>query len=139
MKPITAEWVDKAEGDFATAQRELNALDHPNYDAVCFHSQQCAEKYLKAFLQEKDIPFRKTHDLAELLNSTLTIEPAWESLRPDLHSLSSFAVEYRYPGETADADEAGEALAQCHKVRQVIRQALGLEPRDISDQTSSRG
>ena len=53
MKPITGEWVDKAEGDFVTAQRELNALDHPNYDAVCFHSQQCAEKYLKATYKKK--------------------------------------------------------------------------------------
>src|SRR2546421_5742031 len=40
------------EGDFATAQRELGAIQDPNYDAVCFHAQQCAEKYLKAFLQE---------------------------------------------------------------------------------------
>ena len=137
MKPITGEWVDKAEGDFATAEREFRVSVEPNYDAVCFHAQQCAEKYLKAYLQEKDIPFRKTHDLAELLESTLTIEPEWEQLRPDLHSLSSFAVEYRYPGETADADEAGEALAQCRKVRQVIRQALGLEP-DVSDGESLR-
>jgi HEPN domain-containing protein len=66
MKPITSEWIDKAEGDFATAQRELDAIDHPNYDAVCFHTQQCAEKYLKAFLQEADITFRRTHDLSDL-------------------------------------------------------------------------
>jgi hypothetical protein len=52
MKPITSEWADKAEGGFATAQRELNVPDHPNYDAVCFHAQQCVEKYLKACLQE---------------------------------------------------------------------------------------
>ncbi len=75
MKPITTEWIAKAEGDFATAQRELGATDHPNYDAVCFHAQQCAEKYLKAFLQEANIPFPKTHDLADLLASALSIEP----------------------------------------------------------------
>jgi HEPN domain-containing protein len=50
MKPITSEWVIKAEGDFATAERELRATDNLNYDAVCFHAQQCAEKYLKARL-----------------------------------------------------------------------------------------
>jgi HEPN domain-containing protein len=59
MKKITREWVDKAEGDFATAQRELIVQRDPNYDAVCFHSQQCAEKFLKARLQEADIAFRK--------------------------------------------------------------------------------
>lgn len=42
MKPITAEWVEKAEGDFATARRELEINVNPNFDAVCFHAQQCA-------------------------------------------------------------------------------------------------
>ncbi len=48
MNRLTAEWVDKAEGDYATAGRELRARVHPNYDASCFHAQQAAEKYLKA-------------------------------------------------------------------------------------------
>src|SRR3989442_6987946 len=109
MKPITSEWIDKAEGDFATAQRELDAIDHPNYDAVCFHTQQCAEKYLKAYLQEAEIPFRKTHDLAELLDSAVATAPEWEKLRQGLNALSSFAVEYRYPGATANMDEAAAA------------------------------
>jgi HEPN domain-containing protein len=43
MKPLTQEWVKKAEGDFATAERELRARKNPNYDAVCFHAQQCVE------------------------------------------------------------------------------------------------
>jgi hypothetical protein len=30
MKPITQEWVNKAEGDFATAQRELQVQQMPN-------------------------------------------------------------------------------------------------------------
>lgn len=39
MTPLTQEWVDKAEGDFATAERELEVSVMPNFDAVCFHSQ----------------------------------------------------------------------------------------------------
>src|SRR5438128_7814865 len=117
MKPITCEWIGKAEGDFATAQRELDAIDRPNYDAVCFHAQQCAEKYLKAFLQEADIPFRKTHDLSDLLASALSIEPTWKSMAADMNALSAFAVEYRYPGDSADLEEAREALEECKKVR----------------------
>ena len=64
MKPLTNEWIAKAEGDHATAARELQVLQNPNYDAVCFHAQQCAEKYLKARLQEMGISFGKTHDLS---------------------------------------------------------------------------
>jgi len=126
MNPITLEWIAKAEGDFATAEREIKATDRPNYDAVCFHTQQCAEKYLKAFLQEAGISFPRIHDLANLLALALTIQPAWISMTTDLNTLSSFAVEYRYPGETADLDEAREALEKCENVRKTIRQALGL-------------
>lgn len=43
----------------------------------------------------------------------------------DLNVLSSFAVEYRYPGDTADLVEAQEAFMKCESVRQVIRAALG--------------
>lgn len=50
MKPLAREWVNKAEGDFATAAREMRARKSPNYDAACFHAQQCVEKYLKALL-----------------------------------------------------------------------------------------
>ncbi len=35
MKPLTQEWIEKAEGDFRTAGRELQAEQLPNYDAVC--------------------------------------------------------------------------------------------------------
>ena len=50
MNQLTVEWVDKAEGDFLTALREFRVRKSPNYDAVCFHAQQCVKKYLKARL-----------------------------------------------------------------------------------------
>ena len=65
MKPATSEWVAKAEGDYLTAGRELRARKSPNYDAVCFHAQQCAEKYLKAVLQENERNIPKIHNLIE--------------------------------------------------------------------------
>jgi len=50
MNEIVSEWVQKAQADLLTSRRELAVQDDPNYDAVCFHAQQCAEKYLKACL-----------------------------------------------------------------------------------------
>src|SRR5437867_2053447 len=83
MQPLTTEWVAKAEGDFVTAARDLRARKAPNYDAACFHAQQCAEKYLKARLQEANTPFPRTHDLEVLLDLLLPIEPGWGgTLRP---------------------------------------------------------
>jgi HEPN domain-containing protein len=67
MNALTAEWVAKAEGDWTTAGRELRARRLPNYDAACFHAQQTAEKYLKAFLQEQTSDVPRPHNLVELL------------------------------------------------------------------------
>ena len=74
MKTITEEWVRKAEADFNTATRAFQA-DPPNYDAVTFHAQQCAENYLKAHLTEFDVPFPKTHYLGTLLDLTYHSNP----------------------------------------------------------------
>ncbi len=76
MHQLTQEWIDKAEGDFATGLRESRVRKDPNYDSVCFHAQQCVEKYLKGKLQEETIKFPKTHDLEKLLDLLLPIEPS---------------------------------------------------------------
>lgn len=127
MKPITAEWVAKAEGDFAMMQRECQVSENPSYDGICFHTQQCAEKYLKARLCEAHISFGKIHDLVALLEQVLGLEPQWEKFREDLAYLSDFAVSFRYPGESADAESAHEARRRCSEFRKTARNALGLE------------
>ena len=126
MKPRTQEWVSKAEGDFTTAGRELEALQSPNYDSVCFHAQQCVEKYFKARLYEADIPFSKIHDLRILLKSLLPIEPDWQQWEKALTDLTMAAVEVRYPGFFADEDVAEEMYGLCAAERQAWRQRLGL-------------
>jgi HEPN domain-containing protein len=126
MKTITLEWISKAEGDWSLAQREIRARKNPTYDAVCFHAQQCAEKYLKARLEEDGIAFSKTHNLVALLALTLPVEPIWIVLHPRLNALNSFAVVYRYPGASATKAEAKDALKDCREVRRLVRQALGL-------------
>jgi HEPN domain-containing protein len=73
MNPVTREWVAKAEGDFVSAGRELRARKSPNFDAACFHSQQCAEKYLKAVLHHAGEAFPRTHDLIALLERVLKV------------------------------------------------------------------
>ena len=126
MKPITAEWVAKAEADFATAQRESRVRKNPNYDGICFHYQQCAEKYLKARLCEAAITFTKIHDLVALLEQVIKVEPNWEIFREDLAYLSDFAVVFRYPGESADKKSAMEAKRLCNFFRKIARSSLGL-------------
>lgn len=120
MQPLTSEWIQKAEGDLATARRELRARTAPNYDAVCFHAQQCAEKYLKALLQETITPFGKTHNLSLLLDLLKDQYSPLELIRPTLAILSAYAVEYRYPGESADKEVAQQAVKMAEEVKLLI-------------------
>jgi HEPN domain-containing protein len=97
MKPQTAEWVEKAEGDW-NAARQLNRVrKDPNYDSVCFHCQQSVEKYLKARLEEAGVNFPKTHDLIKLLGLAITVEPSGSpcthSLPPSIPTPSDIAIQ----------------------------------------------
>jgi HEPN domain-containing protein len=120
------EWVEKAEGDFQTAQRELRARQAPNYDAACFHAQQCAEKYLKAFLVYHNLPFRPIHDLEVLLGLIVPVSPEFELVRDLLLLLNDYAVDFRYLGESATKDEARAAIKAMRTVRTFVRPKLGL-------------
>jgi HEPN domain-containing protein len=67
------DWIEKAENDWKAIQILSKHKSAP-HDVISFHCQQCAEKYLKGFLYKKDITFRKTHDLMELLKQVEKIE-----------------------------------------------------------------
>ena len=127
MNPSVAECVTKAEGDFLTAGRELRARKSPNYDAVCFHAQQCAEKYLKAVLQEKNKHIPKIHNLLELMLICEELDNSFEMLRADLVMMERYSVQVRYPGSFAVKEDARSAYAAARTTRKFIRQKLGLK------------
>ncbi len=126
MKPAVREWIEKAEADFVSARREYRARKQPNFDAACFFAQQCVEKYLKARLVQAGRTVPKTHDLSALLDLVLPLEPLWEVVRPRLETLTSYAVVFRYPGESATRDMAKTAVADAKTIRRQIRRAFGL-------------
>lgn len=66
MHEITKELVEKAEGDYEMAELALLSGRRRVSDGVCFHTQQCAEKYLKAYLYEHSRAFPRIHKLNEL-------------------------------------------------------------------------
>lgn len=127
MKPLTREWIEKAEEDLTSAQREYRARNKPNYNAACFFAQQCIEKYIKARLQEADIEFGKTHDLVKLLELVSPVEPLWQTYRSTFRPITAYAVDFRYPGESASKEEAQDAIKISRGFRKVARQGFGLE------------
>ena len=125
MTPIALEWLQKAEEDFAVAQWIAQGPTSA-FNAIGFHCQQCVEKYLKCRLQEVGVAFAKTHDLDVLLDLVLPIEPTWACLRPRMKFLKPFSVETRYPGVSASATDARDAIQACSAIRGTMRSAMGL-------------
>jgi HEPN domain-containing protein len=122
---IVREWVDKAESDLKVAAHTLKLGKACPADMVCFHAQQCVEKYLKALLTLRKIDFPKTHDIAELI----AFLPARS--RPVLavdeqRRLTSYATVTRYPGhyEPIEPIEARRAVALARRVRREVRRLL---------------
>lgn len=123
MNATVREWVEKAEGDFASAGRELRARKSPNYDSACFHAQQCIEKLMKAALIARKAAAPKTHDLVELSRLLAKADPSWLWDEQELQWLSRAAVAYRYPGDSARHEHATRAVDQCRRLRERL---LGL-------------
>ena len=63
MKPSTREWVVKAEEHYLAALDLSRRRKRPLWSGVCFHAQQCAEKYLKARMEEAGLPLQRLRRL----------------------------------------------------------------------------
>lgn len=61
---VVKEWLQKADEDFGFASTGIEYTDY--FSQICFHFQQAAEKYLKAFIIANDLEFRPVHNLIEL-------------------------------------------------------------------------
>ena len=128
MNATVQEWLRKAEADYKTAQRENQATQDFNHDAVCFHAQPCIEKWMKALLIQLDVIPPKTHDLVQLDQLLAQRCKQWSCPVEELRFLSRAAVDFRYPGEEADAQEAAEAFAIATRLRQKLFAILPPSP-----------
>lgn len=63
MKKETQDWLKIAQEDYRCAQA---LFKEKIFRMVCFHCQQAVEKALKAFLTEKEIDFKRIHNLIDL-------------------------------------------------------------------------
>src|SRR5665213_484593 len=89
-------WFKKAESGLLIIKNNLAANEIP-IDACCFHSQQAAEKYFKAYLVSKQIHFPKTHDLQSLLNLCIAVNSSFIHLVEPAIRLTDYAISPRYP------------------------------------------
>jgi HEPN domain-containing protein len=97
------------------------------HNAVCFHCQQCAEKYLKGMMEELGLAVPKIHYLDPLLTALKPHHPTLRNLRRGLLFLSVFAVGTRYPGNKATKRQAVAAVRWMERVRTASRELLGMQ------------
>ena len=124
---LFAEWVDKAEADYQSAVALHRRRKAPLPDIVCYHCQQCVEKYLKARLTEAGLAFPRTHDLLQLLNLCVLVEPLWSIYAKRADAMTDYAVDFRYPGHSATLREARVAFKHCRSLRAEVRRSIGLK------------
>ncbi|MFI5400138.1 MAG: HEPN domain-containing protein [SAR324 cluster bacterium] len=114
----------KAESDLANATLVISVALEGQFDTVCFHAQQCVEKYIKALIVVQGAIVPKTHNLRKLISllprgfqPTLTVD--------EQNRLSLYAIEPRYPGaaEIGQA-EARDAVRIARRVRTQVRRML---------------
>lgn len=90
-------WLIKARSDLKMAI--AGAKDPETFDGAVYHTQQCAEKALKAFLVFKKQPIRKIHDLGILLECCIGLSGDFFDLKELASELNPYATYFRYPDD----------------------------------------
>lgn len=90
-------WLQLADEEFSYASSDLEDTQHKWFAQTCFHFQQAAEKYLKAYLLHVNKPFRKIHNLTELLLFCTEEDEEFQTLTDQAATLNPFYTETRYP------------------------------------------
>lgn len=94
-------WLKIVKEDLAAAKVLLKA---ELFSSVAYHSQQAAEKSLKAFLVFKNRPVIKTHDLLKLLELCIAIDRDFQKFCDAADYVNPFSTKFRYPDEYSIPD-----------------------------------
>ena len=118
-------WLKKAENDLLATE---NSIEAKLYDIASFHAQQCAEKYLKAFLTYHEIEFEKTHAIEDLLLLASQIDDTFAEMIEEGKKLTPYAVEIRYPLliEEPSEEKAKQLLRIAIKIKELVLNKLQL-------------
>ena len=135
-RELVRDWLTRADHDLRSA-RALASLADPLLDTAIYHCQQTAEKSIKAWLQSRDAPFAKTHDIESLVEEAAGIHPPFRDFTKAAAVLTPYVSAFRYPGGFDEAmpsqAEFDEALQYAQDIYAFVLQLL---PPDARPQTS---
>lgn len=127
MQSDAERWLSFARDDLRMAEL---ALEEEIFNQVCFHSQQSAEKSIKALISSQAKTPPRTHVMAELIR-LLNPNPV-EQISMELLFLDRFYIPTRYPdalpgslpeGMPNNQDAAG-ALATAQQILDIVQSFL---------------
>ncbi|MEI6127445.1 MAG: HEPN domain-containing protein [Pseudomonadota bacterium] len=119
------QWIAFGDEDLEFAKHGLTLASIAPYRLIAYHAQQCAEKYLKAYLVYHRIDFPYTHNIARLLE-LCPDRHGWDKDIEEAEELTPFAITTRYPGEDEPVteSEAKRAIDIAEGVRKIISSFL---------------
>lgn len=122
----TREWLARARDDLELAGAAVRQGTRPFLRDALFHSQQSAEKALKAFLTWHDVPFPRVHDLEDIGAHCVEADPSLRALVDRVALLSQYAWRFRYPGDPYEPslEEARQALQLARETFEAILNRL---------------
>lgn len=124
---LVNKWLRKADEDFGYASSSIEE-EFEYFPQICWHFQQAAEKYLKAYIVAFDLEFRKIHDLIALLKICEMKDTSFSPLADDCKFLQKFYIETRYPvvWETKwTRQDALKAREAAEKISSFIKKKTG--------------
>ena len=124
---LVRDWLTRADHDLRSA-RALSSLADPLLDTAIYHCQQAAEKSIKGWLQGRDMPFPKTHDIGDLAKRASEFDAAFTELEKAADVLTPYASAFRYPAGMYESmptrEEFDEALAHAQTIYDFVLSRL---------------
>jgi HEPN domain-containing protein len=137
VKKKVREWLRHADDDLLLARHAFKLKSAVPYRLIAYHAQQCAEKYIKAYLVFKKVDFPYSHNISVLME-LLPSSEEWVKGIQRAEELSIYAITARYPGkDKVTKKEAIRAVTLAEAVRKTIMKALAREGLKVSIRAKS--
>ncbi len=123
---VILEWYKVGDMDYKVMKKLLDEDNESDIltKSICFHGQQCIEKYLKAYLTYYDVIFGKTHNLDKLIEMLKPYDA--EIAKIDLEGISEYGVDVRYPFyDEPSVSRAKEVFATANTVIEYVAERIG--------------
>lgn len=124
---IVKKWCKYAGDDLQVAKNLMETMHNKPLEIICYHCQQAAEKYLKAYLISKNWGLERTHDLIILLTTAVNYDSDFSNYKKHCSFMNSFGVKVRYPDEIDVLErDANYAIKFAEEIEGFVLEKLNL-------------